>query len=367
MVNVSHEVKSVCELEVIAPPSITAIKSYSSADATAWDNFVQRSGDATFCHLSGWMRVVQRTWRHRSHCLYAERGKAIAGVLPLFQVASRVFGSMLVSTPNAVYGGVAADDDDVYSELIAAAKSLAADLQVDYLELREARDRAVEAPGFHRLDLYAGFDRPITTDEDALIKSFPRDIRRMIRQGAKHGLAAQLGREESLDDFYDVYATSVRNLGTPVFPKRLFAEFLREFPETSDILVVRQGQRVAGAVMSFYFRDTVMPYYGGAYREFYGAGVNNFMYWELMRSAARRGFTRFDFGRSKRGAGSYRFKRGWAMAEAPLPYKFHLVRANRMPNLNPTNRKFRPAIETWKRLPLGVTKLIGPMIVKYLP
>ncbi len=313
------------------------------------------------------MRVVERTWRHRSHCLYAERDHRVAGVLPLFHVASRMFGSMLVSTPNAVYGGVVADDDDVYAELIEAAKSLATELRVDYLELRDVHDQTGASPDFHRQNLYVTFDHPISTDEDALMKSFPRDVRRMIRQGARHGLSAHFGGEELLEDFYDVYAASVRNLGTPVFPKKLFAGFLREFPGDSDILVVRRGKSVAGAVMSFYFRHAVMPYYGGAYPEFYRAGVNNFMYWELMRAAARRGSTRFDFGRSKLGTGSYEFKRGWGMNERALPYKFFLMRARELPNLNPLDPKFRPVIETWKRLPLGLTKLIGPLIVKYLP
>src|SRR5262249_38266856 len=152
-----------------------------------------------------------------------------------------------------------------------------------------ARELGGAASGWRRQNLYVAFDHPLTMDENALIKSFPRDVRRMIRLGAKNGLSAQVGRAELLGDFYEVYASSVRRLGTPVFPKRLFAEFLREFSDASDILVVRQGRRVAGAVMSFYFRGAVAPYYGGAHPEFHGAGVNNFMYWELMRLAAQRG------------------------------------------------------------------------------
>ncbi|MGH9940611.1 MAG: FemAB family XrtA/PEP-CTERM system-associated protein [Blastocatellia bacterium] len=347
------------------------IESYSNADAGKWDGFVRHAAGATFCHLSGWMRVVERVWRHQSHSIYAEKDNRVVGVLPLFHVANSPFGaqfgSRLVSTPNAVYGGVVADDEDVRAELIEAAKSLAESLGVDYLELRDLRESPLTAFGFRRQELYVAFDHPIAPDEDALMKSFPRDVRRMIRQGLKHGLSSQLGREELLDDFYDVYAASVRRLGTPVFPKRLFAGFLREFADASDILVIRRAGRVAGALMSFYFRGAVAPYYGGAYPEFHVAGVNNFMYWELMRSAARRGYSRFDFGRSKHGSGSYEFKRGWGMAETPLPYNFLLVRADRMPNLNPMNPKFKLLIETWKRLPLGFTKLIGPMIVKYLP
>jgi FemAB-related protein (PEP-CTERM system-associated) len=346
-----------------------AVRPYSTSssndDAARWDDFVRRARGATFCHLSGWLRVVETTWRHANKSLLAERDGEITGVLPLFHVVSRWFGSTLVSTPNAVYGGAIAEDDETRAALIDAAKTLARSLNVDHLELRDESGQG--GNDLLPQNLYVAFDHPITTDEDALLKSFPRDIRRMIRQGPKHGLRSQVGREELLDSFYDVYATSVRNLGTPVFPKRLFAEFLREFPGASDILVVKQGERVAAAVLSFYFRGSVLPYYGGAYPEFYRTGVNNFMYWELMRSAATRGSTRFDFGRSKRGTGASEFKRGWGMNERQLAYKFFLVRAAEMPDLNPLNPKFKLMIETWKRLPLPVTKLIGPRIVRNLP
>lgn len=349
-------------------PKAITVRTYCQNDAPAWDAFVQDSANSTFCHLTGWGQVIERVWKHSPHHLIAENGGAIKGVLPLFHVKSRVFGSMLISTPNGVYGGVATNDPEARQALIDEAKTLAAKLQVDFLELRDAFETGkVNDSDLHRKDLYFAFEHPITTDEDALMKSFPRDVRTMIRKGGKNELTSQLGREELLDEFYEVYATSVHHLGTPVFPKRLFVEFLREFPDHSDILLIRQGDKVAGGVLSFYFRDTVMPYYGGAYGEFYRAGINNFMYWELMRSAAARGFTRFDFGRSKTGTGAYEFKRGWGMQMNALPYQFYLVRAKEMPNLNPTNPKFELMINVWKRLPLGVTKLLGPRIVKYLP
>ena len=337
-------------------------------DARGWDAFVQKSAPATFCHLSGWGRVIERVWKHAPHHLLAETNGEISGVLPLVHVKSRLFGSMLVSSPNAVYGGVVTEDAEARQALIAKAKRLAEQLQVDYLEMRDTVETGTGDDGdLHRKDLYFSFEHPISPDEEALMKSFPRDIRTMIRKGAKNGLTAQFGREELLDEFYDVYATSLRHLGTPVFPKRLFAEFLREFPNTSDILMIRQEGKVAGSVLSFYFRDTVMPYYAGAYAEFYRAGINNFMYWELMRSAAARGYSRFDFGRSKIGSGAYEFKRGWGMEAKALPYQFYLVRAQEMPNLNPTNPKFELMIKVWKQLPLGITKVVGPMIVKNLP
>lgn len=347
------------------------IQRYSPADAGRWDEFVAREPGGTFCHLSGWMSVVDRVWGHPAESLIAVEGGEIVGVLPLFEVQSRffarLFSRMLVSTPNAVYGGVVARNAEAREALLAAAVARAHSLDVDFLELREIDSPGGVSPEFLRQDLYVSFDHPILNDEEALMKSLPRDVRRMVRQGTKHGLTAVFGREELLDDFYAVYAASVHNLGTPVFPKRLFAEFLRQFPGASDLLVIRQGARVAGAVLSFYFRDTVMPYYGGAYTDFYGAGVNNFMYWSLMNGGGERGYTRFDFGRSKRGTGAYEFKRGWGMRETPLEYKYFLVRSRQAPNLNPLNPKYRLLVETWKRLPLSLTKLIGPRIVRNFP
>ncbi len=359
-----------------APPSehaLSEVKLYTEAVAVRWDEYVKRAAGGTFCHLSGWQRVIESTWQHRNHSLYAERAGQIVGVLPLFYVSSRLFGSMLLSTPNAVYGGVVADDAAARQALLTQAKQLAEEWQVDFLELRNTPELHATAERdtylrFHQQDqLYVTFDHPLTADEDTLLKSFPRDVRRMIRQGPKHGLTAELRRQEALDDFYEVYAYSLRRLGTPVFPKQLFAEFLRVFPADADILVIRQGSKFAGAVLSFYFNDTVLPYYAGVYPEFYQTGINNFMYAELMRQSAARGYTRFDFGRSKRGTGAYEFKRGWQMQERALPYQFYLVNAQRLPQLNPTNPKFKWLIETWKRLPLTLTKLIGPPVVKYLP
>ena len=341
------------------------IKSYTPTDAERWDKFVLRHEAGTFCHLSAWQRAVEQTWQHRQQSLFAERDGEVLGVLPLFQVNSW-FGSMLVSTPNAVYGGIIADEVAAQQALIAAAQTLANDQQVNYLELRNSQ-AAPPQQGFLQQRLYVSFERPIPDNEAELLSSLPRDVRRMIRLGEQFGFAASLGGAELLDEFYELYAASVRRLGTPVFPKRLFAAFLREFPNASDILLLRDGSRAVAAVLSFYFRDTVSPYYAGANPAYHRVGVNNFLYWELMRRAAARGYTRFDFGRSKLGTGAYEFKRGWRMTERELPYQVFLVRATKPPNLNPTNPKFNLMIEAWKRMPLWLTKWIGPKIVRNFP
>jgi FemAB-related protein (PEP-CTERM system-associated) len=344
------------------------IRRYGLNDAARWDDYVRRAPGASLSHLAGWQRVIQQTWGYRPYSMYAERGERLVGVLPLFHVRSRLFGSMLVSTPAAIYGGVLADDPEARLALIAEATQLATDLQVDYLELRNAWEHQVISDStFWRKHLYVTFDRLIEADEAALLQSYPKKIRYSIRQGLKNGLVSAFGRFELLDDFYEVFATNMRNLGTPVYPKRLFNELLMQFPDACDIMLIRQGRRTAGASINVYFRDAVLPHYACAHSDMHHTGVSAFMYWELMREAAARGATRFDFGRSKRGSGSWAFKRGWRMAERPLPYCYFGVRATSMPELNPTNPRFRLLIKAWQQLPVGLTKLIGPIVVKNIP
>ena len=287
----------------------------------------------------------------------------------MHHVRSPLLGSTLVSLPNAVYGGVAANDPAIGQALIDEAKRLATTLRVKHLELRHDIQASAgsEDPELKGKELYVAFDCPISTNDESLMKTFPPDLRRMIRIGVKNELTTEFGREALLDEFYDAYAASVHRLGSPVFPKRLFAACLKSYGDECDIMMIRKDGRVAGTVLSFYFRDTVFPYYSGSYPEFNRAGINNFMYWELMRSAARRGFTKFDFGRSKRGTGAYDFKRGWRMTERALPYKYFLVTAKTVPDVNPLNPKLQPFVNLWKRVPPSVAKFLGPIVVRHLP
>ncbi|QQS49223.1 MAG: FemAB family PEP-CTERM system-associated protein [Acidobacteriota bacterium] len=345
---------------------MTTVRHYADSDAANWDELVERLPEATFCHRSGWMRVVELTWGHRNRSLVAERDGKVTGLLPLFHLRSRLFGSRLLSTPNAVYGGPLAEDAATRLALIEAALDLATGLKVDFVELRDRL--TIDAPAAEALgqNIYVTFETPLAPDADELMARLPRDVRRMIRLGARAGLSLERGSEELLDRFYEVYAASVHRLGTPVFSRRLFTEFLREFPKECDILVVRHGRRLAGAVMSFYFRDTVMPYFAGVDRDFYRFGASNFMYWSLMSDAAGRGYRRFDFGRSKRGTGAFEFKRGWGIEPRPLAYRFFPIGGRRVPDLTPLNPRFGLLIELWKRLPAAAARAAGPVIVRNL-
>jgi len=337
------------------------IKVLDDAARASWDAYVDAHPDATFFHKAGWRDVLERALGHRAHFLYAEEAGRICGVLPLGHVNSRLFGNSLSSLPFCVQGGTVADTDSARTLLEQSASNLAHELQVDYLEYRNTQSSGTNRP---YKDLYVTFRKPLDPDHDKNLAAIPRKQRAVVRKGISGGLRGVV--DTTVARFYEAYAESVRNLGTPVFPKRLFEVLQESFPSDCEILCVEhQGQVVAG-VMSFFFRDEVLPYYGGgtsAARELY---ANDFMYWEVMRRAVERGARIFDYGRSKRGTGSYRFKTHWGFEPTPLYYEYELVRAEAIPDVNPLNPKYRLFIAAWKRLPLPVSKWVGPMLARKL-
>lgn len=331
-------------------------------DATErWDSFVDRCPQATFFHKAGWKEVIEKSFGHATHFLYAEEDGEIKGILPMGHIRSMLFGNALISSPFCVYGGIAAVSGEAEAALDQAASNIAKELEVDYLELRNLKQRHLERP---RKQLYVTFRKELLEDPDDNLKSIPRKQRAMIRKGIKAGLISKI--DESVDRFYEAYATSVRNLGTPVFAKRFFAHLKRVFAEECEILVVERDGRPISAVMSFYFRDEVLPYYGGGTDEARDLKGNDFMYWEVMRRATEKGIKIFDYGRSKEGTGSYRFKKHWGFEPKPLYYEFELVKSAELPDVNPLNPKYALFIALWKKLPLPVSKVIGPWISRSL-
>lgn len=332
-------------------------------DDPRWDAYVGACPRATFFHLAGWQRVVARTFRYRPQHLMALRDGRATGVLPLFLVRGFPTGRILVSTPMAVYGGIAADDAESAEALLTSARALGTRLGVRYLELRDG----TRMPSLREKDLYVTFKKAIDPDPEVNMARIPKNQRRSIRIALDKGLSYRTGTHELLDGFYRIYSHSVRNLGTPVYPKALFRNLLDEFGERCFILAVYHDGRMIAGVQTFLHEDEVLPYYGGALKQTFRFSVNDFMYWSLMNFAAARGCRVFDFGRSKRDSGSYHFKRHWGFEPTPLSYQFDLVRDRSVPDLTPRNPRFSLAIQVWRRLPLAVTERIGPAIIRFFP
>lgn len=326
-----------------------------------WDAFVEACPEASFFHKAGWKRVVEQALGHPQTFLYAEESGRIVGVLPLGQVKSLLFGNALISSPFCVYGGVAAESPEARQALEEHAVHMARQLQVDYLEFR---NRIATGSGRPTKSLYVTFRKILDPDPDQNMNAVPRKQRAMIRKGIAAGLSSVI--DTGVDRFYDAYAESVRNLGTPVFPKRLFILLKQVFGEACEILTVEYQGRPVASVMNFYFRNEVLPYYGGGIEQARDLKANDFMYWEVMRRAVAKGVRVFDFGRSKEGTGSYRFKTHWGFEPEPLPYEYELVRAGKMPDINPLNPKYRLFVAAWRHLPVPVSKLVGPWIARNL-
>jgi FemAB-related protein (PEP-CTERM system-associated) len=329
----------------------------------AWDRFVMASPTGTFFHLAGWKTVVEQVLGHRTFGLTARDERGIRGVFPISWVRSRLFGDCLVSSPLAVYGGICADDEDAYSSLLKAGQDLANCLGVKYLEMRHRTEPfPIHLPG---RDLYVTFTQNLSAGPEKLMQSLPRDTRYAVRKSIKAGL--EWTDDVSLDEFYEMYAQSVHRLGTPVFSRKLFDLLRSEFPRQCRLFGVRKNKRPIAAVLCLYFRDRVMPYYAGALPEFNRDSPNTFMYWSLMAQSCAEGYKVFDFGRSKRGTGACQFKSAWSMEVTGLPYRYCLVRAKEVPHLSPVDQKFQLPVRLWKHLPFGLTKVLGPQLIRMIP
>lgn len=337
------------------------VKELDEKDFYRWDVYVGRAPEATFFHRSGWKTVIEQAFGHAARFLYAEEEGEIVGILPLGHIKSMIFGDSLISTPFCVTGGVVADNDAVRQALEARAIELANELSVGYLEMRY--EMPVHADWPSKSDLYVSFKKEVDPDPEQNLKNIPRKQRAVVRKGIKAGLQSEW--DDAVNRLYDAYSQSVHALGTPVFAKKYFQILQDVFGESCSILTVTLDGQLVASVMSFYFRDQVLPYYGGGTSLARKCKGNDFMYWELMRHSCEQGVKVFDYGRSKVGTGAYSFKKNWGFEPQPLYYEYHLVKDNELPNISPTNPKYRMFIDAWKKMPLWMTRMIGPHIVKY--
>lgn len=331
-------------------------------EATRWDKYVMSAPGATFFHRAGWQRILTEIFRHRTFFLYAESGGEIVGILPLAQIRSRLFGNSLVALPFAVYGGVVALDSGVVELLEAEAEKIARELDVDHLEYRNVVARHEEWP---RQGLYVTFRKEILPDEEANMLAIPRKQRAMVRKSQKNGLRSVV--DTNTTRFFALYADNVRRHGTPALPKSYFDALMSQFGGDCGVLTVEDADGVpVSSVLSFYFRDEVLPYYAGDAVRARQLAANDFKYWELMRRSCASGLKVFDYGRSKVDSGSYAFKRNWGFEATPLSYEYRLYKRDAIPQNNPNNPKYKFLIETWKRLPIGLANKLGPLIVRNL-
>jgi FemAB-related protein (PEP-CTERM system-associated) len=319
--------------------------------------YVAAHPDATAFHRLDWSRAVARGCRQKAHVLIAGN---VDGILPLTEIHSPLFGRALAASGFAVGGGILADDDATGEALANEALKLAARLSCPGVELRGG----YLPDGWDRDDAsYLGFVRDLAADDEAELLAIPRKQRAEVRKALGFDLIIDIGDR---DAHYHVYATSVRNLGTPVFPKALFAEVLDAFGDDADVLTVRKDGVPLASVLSLYHRGVVLPYWGGGTAEARTWRANDMMYFALMRHARERGCTAFDFGRSKVGTGAAAFKRNWGFEGQPLVYTSKMIDGRPKRSINPLDPKYSLQVKVWSQLPLPIANRLGPMIARGL-
>ena len=342
--------------------TVHSLRASDSAKQQAWDHYVAHAPAATFFHLAGWQTVIETSYGHKTHFLYAERAGQIVGILPLAHVNSWLFGRSLASLPFAVYGGVVAEDEEAVQALEAEAEKLAQRLGVAHLEYRNISPRHSDWP---TQDLYVTFRKEIAPDDEANLQAIPRKQRAMVRKGIKNGLVATV--DPDIERFFTLFADNVHRHGTPAMPKRYFQCLKDVFGEQVEVMTITDADgQLLSSVLSFYFRDEVLPYYAGDALAARDLAANDFKYWALMQHAWRRGARIFDYGRSKQGTGSYSFKKNWGFEPTPLHYEYRLYQSDSIPQNNPSNAKYRYFIAAWRKLPRPVVNWLGPFIVRNL-
>lgn len=355
---------SLSGMEPARPPAPPILRTLEDPRDPRWDAYVLAHPDGSFFHRLCWRRTIERAFGHAPRYLYLEQGGRLRGVLPAFEVGGKPFPRALVSVPVGVSGGVLADDAEAAAQLRAGARAIAERERLAYVEYKSERPLFDDLPT--KGDLYFTFRQELFADREQQLAVIPRKTRALLRESERAHLVGTLNTGD-LGPFLDLYALSLRNLGTPMFPRALFELALEECAPDVDFLTVREAGRIIGVVMNFYHRDTMLPFFAGAVPEARDVGVNNFMYWALLEGGWARGYRWFDFGRSKAGTGAFKFKQHMGMEPIPLRYQYDLVGAAEMPQVNPNNPKYARVIDVWQRLPLPLTRAIGPFVQRRLP
>jgi serine/alanine adding enzyme len=342
------------------------ICSLTDNNLEAWESYVMKSAASHCYHQAGWKNVIEKSFGHKSYYLIAgSDSNDIKGILPLVHIKSSIFGNYMVSLPFFNYGGICADSTEAYSCLLSEAIRIAKGEKAEHIELRHMENKTIDLP-VKTAKVSMRLSLPKESDE--LRKSLPSKLRSQIRRPEKEDMHTQIGRHEELDSFYEVFSVNMRDLGTPVYSKDFFKNILKEFPGSTWICSVysKDGEPAAAGFLVG-FKDTMEIPWASSKKKSNHHSPNMLLYWDVLKFACDNGYRVFDFGRSTPGEGSYRFKEQWGAKPIQLYWHYWMRNGGPLPELNPKNPKYQLAIKIWQKLPVAVTKIIGPRIVKNLP
>jgi len=343
-----------------------AIRLYSEIEKEKWDRYVFDNNKSNCYHLAGWKNIIEKTFHHKTYYILSENNQSeINGILPIVLIKSILFGNYAVSLPYFNYGGICTDNGDIGNQLLKEAIGIVQREKGEHIELRHVNPVDNGLPvKTAKVSMRLGLPK----NEEDLWKSFSSKLRSQIKKPSKEGMHSRLGREEELDSFYTVFSQNMRDLGTPVYSKKFFNNILKEFPESTWICTVytKEEYPVASGFL-IGFKEMLEIPWASSLRNYNRYSPNMLLYWSTLKFASESGYRVFDFGRSTPGEGTYKFKEQWGAKPVQLYWNYWLKNEGPLPELNPDNPKYRLAIQIWQKLPLELTRIIGPMIVKNLP
>lgn len=342
-------------------PSSIRVSIAKSSDGGAWESYVDARGDAAGYHSWRWRQVFSEAFGHEPVYLIAREGGLITGVLPMVQIKSLLFGRTLTSLPFVNYGGVMADGPEIAQALIDGAQHEAATRRCSHVELRHVEPQFPSLPNKqHKVSMRL-------KTGPGMWEALDRKVRNQIRKAEKSGLVVERGGAGLVGDFYDVFARNMRDLGTPVYSRRLFEEVMRVFPDRAQIHVVRLNGMAIAAGLTYRTPQMVQLPWASSLRSYNTLCPNVMLYWDAIQFANDSGAGVFDMGRSTPNEGTFKFKAQWGAEPVPLHWEYQLLEQAQLPNVSPANPKYQFAIALWQKLPLAVTLRVGPMIVRAIP
>ena len=345
------------------PTSTASLAVSASSEPPDWTGYLIRHQEATLLHDPRWGAVMQEAYGNRPYYLTAQRSAEVVGVLQLVLQKSLLFGTHLSSLPYLDAAGILADDAAASDALIAEARRLMEEVGAKWVELRHAEAFAAAMPS--RTDKVT-LRLSLPSDAETLWEAFTPKVRNQIRKGERSGLGVEGGGRELLKAFHAVYARTMRDLGSPSHSRRFFRLLVEHFEDAARLFVVRLDGRPVAA--SFTLTDGVgtrVPWAASDWR-LRSLNANMLLYWHMLKWACEGGSPCFDFGRSTRESGTYRFKRQWGAEDVPLYWQYVLPAGGCVPEVRPDNPKYRFLVSVWRRLPVGVARFLGPPLIAKL-
>lgn len=376
------------------------IKLSQLADAPLWDAYVDAHPLATLYHFFGWRNIISKTYGHNTYYLRAIKydsrvekveqlsaigrkrdANQIVGILPLIHLKDFLFGNRLISIPFFDLGGILADNEEIERALLFEAIRLGRKLKVSIIELRHAyplswfkqinqQELADNSIGRLTYVTKSHKERMLLDLPDSskiLIKSFKSKLRSQIKRSVKEGLYSKIGGFELLEDFYRVFLINMRDLGSPVHSKGLFRCVLKEFSERAKVVVIYKNDQPMAGSLIIGFKNTLENPWASALRKYSRFSPNMLLYWSMLEYACDNGFLCFDFGRSSPGEGTYKFKQQWGAGPTTLYWHYVLLYGRRVDKEEKSEKSgFEKFIRCWQKLPVPVTRILGPMIRKHI-